>query len=81
MAARKNVTAAQIINALRRAEVEIANGKRIKEVCRELGVSEQTGGRSVSPAWFTCGPTVLTITPAQGRWTNQRRPRWCPADS
>ncbi len=42
MAARKNVSTGQIINALRKAEVGIANGKRIKEVCRELGVSEQT---------------------------------------
>ncbi len=42
MAARKNVSAAQIINALRRAEVGIANGKKIKEICRDLGVSEQT---------------------------------------
>ena len=42
MAARKNVSTAQIINALRRAEVGIANGKKIKEICRDLGVSEQT---------------------------------------
>ncbi len=42
MAARKNVSTAQIINALRQAEVGIANGKKIREVCRELGVSEQT---------------------------------------
>ena len=42
MAARKRMSAGQIINALRKAEVGIANGKRIKEVCRELGVSKQT---------------------------------------
>ena len=42
MAAQKRMSAGQIINALRKAEVGIANGKRIKEVCRELGVSEQT---------------------------------------
>ena len=42
MAARKNYTAGQIINALRKAEVGIANGKGTREVCRELGVSEQT---------------------------------------
>ena len=28
--------------SLRKAEVGIANGKAIKDVCRELGVSEQT---------------------------------------
>ena len=42
MAARKNTTPAQIINHLRKAEVELANGKSIKEVCRGLGISEQT---------------------------------------
>ena len=41
MAARKNFSTGQIINALRKAEVGIANGKAIKDVCRELGVSEQ----------------------------------------
>ena len=42
MAAQKRMSAGQIINALRKAEVGIANGQRIREVCRELGVSEQT---------------------------------------
>ena len=42
MAAPKNLSAGQIINQLRRAEVALANGKRVKQVCRELGVSEQT---------------------------------------
>ena len=42
MAARKNFSTGQIINALRKAEVGIANRKAIKDVCRELGVSEQT---------------------------------------
>ena len=42
MAGRKNVTPAQIINHLRKAEVELANGQSIKDVCRGLGVSEQT---------------------------------------
>ena len=37
-----NYTAAQIINGLRRAEVGLANGKSMKEVIRDLGVSEQT---------------------------------------
>ena len=32
MAARKNYTAAQIINGLRRAEVGLTNGKSMKEV-------------------------------------------------
>ena len=58
MAAPKNLSAGQIINQLRRAEVALANGKRVKQVCRELGVSERTyyrwrkeyGGMKVSQA-------------------------------
>ena len=58
MAAPKKLSAGQIINQLRRAEVAMANGKRVKQVCRELGVSEQTyyrwrkeyGGMKVSQA-------------------------------
>ena len=42
MAAPKNATPAQIINALRKAEVQLAGGKPVKEVCKGLGVSEQT---------------------------------------
>ena len=56
MAAPKNLSPGQIINQLRKAEVALANGKRVKEVC--LGVSEQTyyrwrkeyGGMKVSQA-------------------------------
>jgi len=42
MAARKTRTAAQIIHDLRKAEVELAGGKTILEVCKERGVSEHT---------------------------------------
>ncbi len=42
MAARKNTTPAQIINHLRKAEVELANGKSVREVCKGLGISEHT---------------------------------------
>lgn len=42
MAARKRATTAQIINQLRKAEVQLANGKSVKDVCKGLGISEQT---------------------------------------
>ena len=42
MAARKNTTPAQIINQLRKAEVELANGKSVREICKGLGISEHT---------------------------------------
>jgi len=39
---RRRHTAEQIITALREAEVALANGKTVREVMRELGISEQT---------------------------------------
>ena len=58
MAAPKNLSAGQIINQLRRSKVALTNGKRVKQVCRELGITEQTyyrwrreyGGMKVSQA-------------------------------
>ena len=38
----KRHTAEQIIQKLREAEVGLAGGKRVAEVVRELGVTEQT---------------------------------------
>ncbi len=38
----KRFTAEQIVDKLREAEVEIAKGMTIGEVCKKLGVSEQT---------------------------------------
>ncbi len=35
-------TAEQIINKLRQAEVELSKGVKIAQVCRKLGVTEQT---------------------------------------
>ena len=39
---RKRHTAEQIIAKLRQGEVERANGATVPEVCKKLGVSEQT---------------------------------------
>jgi transposase-like protein len=39
---RKRHTAEQIIGQLREAEVELAQGKTTGEVCKKLGVTEQT---------------------------------------
>ena len=39
---RKRFTAEKIIGMLREAEVGLAQGKKIGEVCRGLGISEQT---------------------------------------
>ena len=40
--ARKRHTAEQIIHKLREAEVALGQGKTVKEVCRQLEVTEQT---------------------------------------
>ncbi len=42
MARRKTTTPAQIINQLRKAEVELANGKSVREICKGLEISEHT---------------------------------------
>jgi putative transposase len=39
---RKQFTPEKIIGLLRQAEIELAQGKRVGEVCRGLGMSEQS---------------------------------------
>ncbi len=40
--ARKRYTAEQIITKLREAEVELAKGQTTPQVCKKLGITEQT---------------------------------------
>ena len=42
MARGKKFTAEQIIGKLREAEVELSRGKKVPEMCRKIGVTEQT---------------------------------------
>ena len=42
MAKRKRYSVEQIIRKLREAEVELARGQKVPQVCRKLGISEQT---------------------------------------
>lgn len=42
MAAPKRKSPAQIINHLRKAEVELANGRTVRDVCKGIGITEQT---------------------------------------
>ena len=39
---RKRFTVEQIINHLREAEVLLSQGQRVGEICRRLGIAEQT---------------------------------------
>ncbi len=55
---RRHFKPEQIIHMLREAEIKLAGGKKIGEVCREIGISEQSyyrwrkeyGGMQVSQA-------------------------------
>jgi transposase-like protein len=38
----KKFTAEQIIGKLREAEIELSRGKKVPEMCRKIGVTEQT---------------------------------------
>ena len=40
--ARKRFGAEQIIQKLREAEVELAKGRNVGQVCKKIGVTEQT---------------------------------------
>jgi len=39
---RKGFTPEQIINRLRTAEIELSQGKTVAQVCKKIGVTEQT---------------------------------------
>ena len=79
----KRHTAEQIINKLRQAEVEIANGATVAQVCKKIGVTEQTycrwcaeyGGMRVDQAkrlkeWSRRPPGSSGWWPTR-RWTSR----------
>ncbi len=85
--ARKRYTVEQIIAKLREAEVELSKGLETPEVCRKLGVSENTyyrwrkeyGGlrtRSVGPAGSCVSLDRRSDT---GPASRTMKPRWCSA--
>lgn len=39
---KKRFTAEQIINLLREADVKVSQGKNLGQICREIGIAEQT---------------------------------------
>ena len=47
----KRYTAEQIIPMLRRADVELGQGKKIPEVCKLLGITQQTYLPLASEVW------------------------------
>jgi transposase len=74
--ARKRYTIEQIIRKLRQAEVELGKGATTVEVCRKLGISEQTyyrwrkeyGGLRTDQA-LTAGGHTFGKTPGAWQWT------------
>ncbi len=67
---RKRYSTEQIVTKLRQAEVELSRGLRTPQVCKKLGVSEQTyptaGGRNT----VVCGWTK----PNGSRSSSERTP-------
>ncbi len=69
--ARKRFTAEQIIIKLREAEVGLAQGRTVGQVCKQIGVSEQTyyrwrkeyGGLDLPPR--TSPPSKLDLGPLE----------------
>ncbi|HOL32308.1 MAG TPA: helix-turn-helix domain-containing protein, partial [Anaerohalosphaeraceae bacterium] len=70
----KQISGTEIVGKLRQADVQLAQGKTVPEVCRELGISQQTyyrwrnkcGGMSVwivnySSGWKSCVTSVKNI--------------------
>ena len=45
---RKRFKPEQIINLLREAEVSLSQGRKIGEICRSLGISQQSSGTNSS---------------------------------
>ena len=80
---RRHFKPEQIIHMLREAEIKLAGGKTTGEVCRELGISQQShyrwrkeyGGMHVSPAknlkdlahWNARSKELV----AERRWTKE----------
>ena len=50
--AKKRHSAEQIVRKLREAEVELAKGGRVKEVCRKLAITEHTYYRWRRGVWW-----------------------------
>ncbi len=56
---RKRYSTAQIVTKLRQAEVALGRGLRTPQVCKKLGISEQTYYR-----WRAAGGWIAVITDA-----------------
>jgi len=76
---RKRFTSEQIIGKLRKAEVELARGSTVGQVCKKLQTAEQTyyrgraeyGGMRVERLWRREGLQVPQKQPQRGRlWFN-----------
>ena len=72
---RKRHTPEQIISKLREAEIGLASGQTVPEVCRTLGIAEQTYYRwrkeygARDQRWLRPSPR-----PAAGRWRSSNAP-------
>ncbi len=68
---KKKYTAEQIVTMLREAEVQVSKGQNIAEVCRGLGITDQTYYRRVTiikPKEFVMRPNSLNKVYVLWRW-------------
>ena len=70
---RKRFTVEQIINHLREAEVLLAQGQRVGELCRRIGITEQT--------FLPVAPRVWRPEAGPGEASEGARAGECPAQA
>jgi hypothetical protein len=73
--ARRHHRAEDVINKLREAEVGLASGLTVPEVCRKLGVTEQTYYGARLPTFFTRTAQDRGRSGVADRGRDQRRDR------
>ena len=65
--AKKRHSAEQVVRKLREAELELAKGARVKEVCRKLPITEHTYYRwRREYGWFEGGPGQTSQAAREG---------------
>ena len=73
---RKGYSPEKILNKLRQVEVAVANGKRVGQAVREIGVSENTHSTSLRAGSTTVGGASMagsTLTRRGGSRSSSRR--------
>ena len=70
--AKRRHTPEQIVVLLREAEVELAKGRPLAEVCRKLEIHEQTSGSRTGSGWPAAGTRRSAAAGALPGWSAPR---------